>query len=138
MRTAFSVRSYFLAQKWPCTTRAPLGNCRAAPYRERNPAGSTFISDFGSIGRSALSRTIWPLPNTLSSQTAKLVPAVLGTCTEMITFFIHGRPSVVEGDDVFDRPRHIGDDEANPRIEFAGMSVAIGDHPTRFLPARSK
>ena len=99
----------------------------------------TFISDLGSMGRSALSRTIRPLPNTLSSQTAKLIPAVLGTCTEMITLFIYGRLVVVE---VFGGPRQVGDGEANLRIAFAGMHSPLAVTQRGFfqyapIPAKS-
>jgi hypothetical protein len=37
-------------------------------------------------------------------------------------------PLVVEGDDVFGGPPHVGDEEANARIAFAGVPFAIGDH----------
>jgi len=46
------------------------------------------------------------------------------------------RPAlVVEGDDVFSAARHVGHDEADARIEFAGMPFDLGDDTARLRPA---
>jgi hypothetical protein len=47
---------------------------------------------------------------------------------------ITGR-TTVEGDDIRGRSRHVGDDEADTRIEFARMPFDLGDHPARYRPA---
>ena len=41
---------------------------------------------------------------------------------------------VVEGDDVLARSRHVGDDEADARVEFARMPFHLGDDATRLRP----
>jgi len=38
---------------------------------------------------------------------------------------------VVEGDDILGRPRHVGDDEADARIEFDRMPFDLGDDAAR-------
>ena len=46
------------------------------------------------------------------------------------------RPAlVVEGDDILGGSRHVGDDEADARIEFARMPFDLGNHPARLVPA---
>src|ERR1700730_11901850 len=46
------------------------------------------------------------------------------------------RPAlVVEGDDIFGRPRHVGDDEADAWIEIARMPFDLGDDPAWLRPA---
>ena len=42
---------------------------------------------------------------------------------------------VVEGDDILGAARHVGDDESDARIKFAGMPFDLGDHATRLRPA---
>jgi hypothetical protein len=42
---------------------------------------------------------------------------------------------VVEGDDILGGSRHVGDDEADARIEFARMPFDLGDHPAQLRPA---
>jgi hypothetical protein len=42
---------------------------------------------------------------------------------------------VVESDGVLGRARHVGDDEAESRIEFAQMPFDLGDDPGRPRPA---
>ena len=50
------------------------------------------------------------------------------------------RPAlVVEGDDILGGSRHVGDDEADARIEFARMPFDLGNHPaacSSFRPDR--
>jgi hypothetical protein len=41
---------------------------------------------------------------------------------------------IVEGDDIRGRPRHVGDDEAYARVEFARMPFDLGDNATRPRP----
>ena len=45
---------------------------------------------------------------------------------------IYGR---IEGDDIFGRPRHVGDDEADAWIEIARMPFDLGDDPAWLRPA---
>src|SRR6516162_9275732 len=42
---------------------------------------------------------------------------------------------VVEGDDALRRPRQVGHDEADARIQFAGVPLDLGYHPAAFVPA---
>jgi hypothetical protein len=42
---------------------------------------------------------------------------------------------VVEGDDTLDRPRQVGDDEADPRIQLAWMPFDLGHDAARLVPA---
>ena len=42
---------------------------------------------------------------------------------------------VVEGDDVLGWPRQVGDDEADPRAQLAGMPLDLAHDAPRFLPA---
>jgi hypothetical protein len=44
---------------------------------------------------------------------------------------------VVEGDDIFGRPRQVGDDEANTRIQFARMPFDLGDDTAWLCPTSS-
>jgi hypothetical protein len=48
-----------------------------------------------------------------------------------------GPALVVEGDDILGRSRHVGDDEADTRIEFARMPFDLGDDPAWLRPAGS-
>ncbi len=42
---------------------------------------------------------------------------------------------IVEGDDILGRPRHVRDDKADARIEFARTPFDLGDDAARFRPA---
>jgi len=51
-------------------------------------------------------------------------------------YSLFARPTfVVEGDDVLGRTRHVGDDEADARIEFARMPLDFRDDAARLRPA---
>src|ERR1700730_17384365 len=47
---------------------------------------------------------------------------------------LHSATLVVEGDDIFGGPSHVGHDEADTRIKFARMPFDLGDDPAGFCP----
>jgi hypothetical protein len=42
---------------------------------------------------------------------------------------------IVEGDDTLDRPRQVGDDEVDPRVQLAWMPFDLGRDAARLVPA---
>src|ERR1700730_4710464 len=72
--------------------------------------------------RRSLSTSPWDLDRLRRRQGTFLDPLL--TCPAL----------VVEGDDIFGRPRHVGDDEADARIKLGRMPFDLGDPPARQRP----
>jgi hypothetical protein len=64
-------------------------------------------------------------------------PGPLDRALALLDVLFTGAAVVVEGDDVLGWPRQVGDDEADPRAQLAGMPLDLAHDAPQFLPARS-